>query len=51
MKPMTAAETEMWEVCQALRPDITRAQFRMKWAGFLKLRREHAAKREDPSNA
>lgn len=38
---MSEGEREMWEVCKALRPGLTRARFRLLWAGFVKLRREH----------
>lgn len=49
MKPMTEGEAEMWKVARLLRPDITRAQFRLDWAAFAKLRREHE-RRADPAS-
>jgi hypothetical protein len=38
-------EDQMWGACQLLRPEITRAQFRLMWMAFMHERRRRARSR------
>ena len=38
-------EDVMWRAAQQLRPDISHAQFRLMWAGFMRQRRRRERSR------